>query len=559
MKLLSNSAANTALWGAMGFTRLGPWRRLLRAAQTPRRAQEDVLLRIISANMHTDFGQGCGFDKIRSIDAYRRAVSIQDYETLRPYVERQQESGAPSLTAEPPVFYQRTSGTLGAPKDIPLTQSGIARIHRFQRLSAFAQFRGSNTFQGRILGIGSPAVEGYLQCGKPYGSASGLIYESQPRAIASKFVLPAEVLGVADYDARYYVIAALGMAEPMVTSVATANPSTLVRLLDLINLQIDQLLSDIERGRLSVLDRLTPSQRAAVDGAFKGSPKRTKVLGDLMSRQGRLSFSDLWPQLGSIVTWTGGSCHVPLANLEGKYPGHTKVIEVGYAASEFRGTLNVDIARNLCLPTLTDHFFEFVRRDNWEQGTHNFVCLDELEEGESYYVFVTTSDGLYRYNMNDIVVVTGWINATPTLAFVQKGKGATNITGEKIYESQIIQAVDTAYRTMPRFFVALADEPRAQYLLYLEPSPTDLLADETPSAAIDTALRRLSVEYDAKRASDRLKPLRLHPLKPGTGDAYRRDYVSRGQRDAQFKVMHLQYARECDFDFEGHLEERLQR
>lgn len=557
MKSLSNSASNLVLWGAMGLTKLGPWRQLHNAARTPRRVQEEVLLRIVSANSHTEFGLAHGFEEISSTAAYRRAVPIQTYESLRPYIERQRDSGSRSLTTEPPVFYQRTSGTLGAPKDIPLTQSGIARIHRFQRISALAQFRGSHMFRGKILGIGSPAIEGYLQCGKPYGSASGLIYEAQPRAIASKFVLPAEVLGIADYDARYYVIAALGMVEPMITGVATANPSTLVRLLDVINDQAEQLLRDIERGHLSVAGRLTMQQRAAVARAFRKAPKRAKVLNDVLSRQGDLSYSDLWPHLGGIVTWTGGSCRIPLANLEGKYPDHTKVIEVGYAASEFRGSVNVDINRTRCLPTLTDHFFEFVQRDEWEQGGDNFVGLDELSEGEMYYLFVTTPDGLYRYNMNDIIAVAGRINATPTLAFVQKGKGVTNITGEKIYESQIIQAVDTACGTMPRFFVALADEAHAQYVLYLEPSQPGVPADETLSDAIDAGLRSLSVEYEAKRASARLKPLRLHYLKPSTGDAYRRYYVSRGQRDAQFKVMHLQYSRECDFNFEAHLEERL--
>ena len=57
------------------------------------------------------------------------------------------------------------------------------------------------------------------------------------------------------------------------------------------------------------------------------------------------------PDLAAIVTWTGGSCGVPRANLRGRYPAKTKLIEVGYVASEFRGTLNVDVARNACLPT----------------------------------------------------------------------------------------------------------------------------------------------------------------------------------------------------------------
>ena len=166
-------------------------------------------------------------------------------------MERQEGTDAPALTALPPVFYQRTSGTVGAPKDIPLTEAGIARIRNFQSVAAYAQYSGSGAFRGRILGIGSPAIEGHTTNGKPYGSASGLIYESQPTVIRSKFVLPPEVFAITDYGTRYYVIAALAMAAGDVTGVATANPSTLVKLLDVINDEAEQLLSDLNAGRLS--------------------------------------------------------------------------------------------------------------------------------------------------------------------------------------------------------------------------------------------------------------------------------------------------------------------
>ena len=204
--------ANAALAAGMARTRFGPWRRLLGAAANPETAQQDALKRILTANAATDFGREHRFATIDGTDAVRQTVPVQDYERLRPYVERQEGTDAPALTALPPVFYQRTSGTVGAPKDIPLTEAGIARIRNFQSVAAYAQYSGSGAFRGRILGIGSPAIEGYTTNGKPYGSASGLIYESQPTVIRSKFVLPPEVFAITDYRTRYYVIAALAMA-----------------------------------------------------------------------------------------------------------------------------------------------------------------------------------------------------------------------------------------------------------------------------------------------------------------------------------------------------------
>ena len=75
------------------------------------------------------------------------------------------------------------------------------------------------------------------------------------------------------------------------------------------------------------------------------------------------------------------------------------------------------------------------------------------------------------------------------------------------------------------------------------------------AAALDAELQALNIEYASKRSSGRLKPLEVRLLGPGAGAGYRRWCVSRGQRDAQFKVLTLQYARECAFDFEPWLQQ----
>jgi hypothetical protein len=59
-------------------------------------------------------------------------------------------------------------------------------------------------------------------------------------------------------------------------------------------------------------------------------------------------------------------------------------------------------------------------------------------------VFVTNASVLYRYKMNDIVEVAGLYGRTPLIRFVQKGKGVVSFTGEKLYEVQVIAAVEFA-------------------------------------------------------------------------------------------------------------------
>ena len=145
--------------------------------------------------------------------------------------------------------------------------------------------------------------------------------------------------------------------------------------------------------------------------------------------------------------------------------------------------------------------------------------MEQLEEGRDYYVIVTTASGLYRYDMSDIVRVNGCVQATPTLAFVQKGKGITSITGEKLHEGQAISAVTSVLGPRgltPDFFIMLADADRARYLLYLEvPAGQPPFSDL--ARQIDERLAEENVEYKSKRASSRLNQLAVNPSSPAPG------------------------------------------
>ena len=131
-------------------------------------------------------------------------------------------------------------------------------------------------------------------------------------------------------------------------------------------------------------------------------------------------------------------------------------MELGYQATEVRGTMAVDLNTSAALPALHHHFFEFVEQSAWDAGSRSCLTLDQLEDGRQYYVIVTTAAGLYRYFMNDLLAVEGRLHETPLLRFVQKGRGVTNMTGEKLYEAQAIAAVQQGARALgfePAFFL----------------------------------------------------------------------------------------------------------
>jgi hypothetical protein len=271
-----------------------------------------------------------------------------------------------------------------------------------------------------------------------------------------------------------------------------------------------------------------------------------------------IRIADLWPALRLIVAWTCAGAGVAATAVRQELSPYTRILELGYVSSEFRGTITIGRSSGSGLPTLDTHFFEFVEREKWDAGEPDFLTLDRVRKGQHYYVVVTTPSGLYRYFINDLIEVTGFLHKTPLLRFVQKGKGVTSITGEKLYESQVLIAVASSLQELGRhahFLMMLADERDSVYRLYVETDESDVPPDhEQLASLVDAKLAALNLEYQAKRESMRLGRIKAHWLVHGAGEAYKRHCIEQGQREGQFKTVAIAYQKEFGFDFTPYLE-----
>jgi hypothetical protein len=542
-----------SLRAGMELHRIRYWRPLERMAHQPEVTQQLLLRSLLSANRHTRFGIEHRFDGITNASEYRDRVPVQDYEGLRPYIDDQRRTGAQALTAESPVFYAQTSGSTGTPKYIPITPSGLEMHQAEQALFSYLQFRACpQAFGGKALGIMGAAVEGHLDTGHAVGSVSGHLYQALPPSVQSRFVVPPAVAGISDYDLKYLVILRLALAEPDITYMGTPNPSTFLRLLDILNARRDPLLQSLHTGTLDGLDGLDGAVREVVTARLKADPARAASLRGAAS----LTFANVWPDIRLVTTWTGGSCGIALEALRRKLPTEATVMELGYQSSEFRGTIALEAETPHGLPPLHHHFFEFVEQATWDSGHAAFCSLDELEAGRRYYILVTTSSGLYRYFMNDLVEVSGFFHRTPLLRFIQKGKGVTSLTGEKLYEGQAIDAVlntTVKYGVASSFFLLVADENTSAYQLLLESDDGIRSDSQEFVAAVDRRLGELNLEYHGKRLSGRLGPLTIAWLKHGAAEAYKRACIGAGQREGQFKPAVLQYRRDLILSLDDYL------
>ena len=529
------------------------WQLIEREAARPGDAQQEVLARILRANHTARFGIEHGFADIRDPSQFRAHVPVQDYESLGPYIDEQRRTGAPALTTEFPLFYAQTSGTTGQPKYIPITPAMLAMQRDEQTLFSYLQFRACpEAFEGKALGIMGAAVEGHLDTGQVVGSVSGHLYESLPRMVRSRFVVPPAVLRIADYDLKYLIILRLALGEPNITYLGSPNPTTFLRLLDILNARRDLLLESLETGDLDGLESLEPSLREAVARRLRPDAARAARL----RRVPALTFATVWPGIRLVTTWTGGSCGVALGAVRETLPPRAIVMELGYQSSECRGTIALTAETAEGLPPLHHHFLEFVEPAKWDDGHPEFLGLEQLEEGRRYYVLFTTVAGLYRYFMNDLVEVGGFFQRTPLLRFVQKGKGVTSLTGEKLYEAQTIEAVQdvcSRHDLTTTFFVLVADEDASAYRLFIELRERRQVDAQAMAAAVDQRLGELNIEYHGKRQSGRLGPLTLACLKPGAAEAYKAACVRTGQREMQFKPAALQYRKSLPLAFDDYV------
>ncbi len=517
----------------------------------PKATQLNRLRDMMRRNADTDYGRRFGFSAINSVADYQKQVPVVDYEAIKDDMNRVAGGALNVFTTENPKMFAQTSGTTGDPKYVPITSTCQGRIHQVQMRTwmSHAQSAHRDVFDGKIVSLTSPAIEGYTESGIPFGSTSGHIYKNMPRIIRNVYSIPYETFEIEDYQAKYYTIMRLSL-EHDVRFLATANPSSILKLADVADTQSEQLIRDIRDGTLSTDVHIDESIRQSLQRTIRPNPARANELGRLRAkRNGRMLPGDYWPRLSLIGCWKGGTVGHYLDRFPSLFdPNDTRPVPVrdwGYLSSEARGSIPLSDEGSQGVLTIGANFFEFVEVDDLTSKPDNssawtFHTADELTVGREYYIFLTTTGGLYRYDINDIVKVTGQYNQTPQIVFLRKGRGMTNLTGEKVSVNQIITAFQNAAKataTCPDHFKAEADAGSSRYVFRVEFSlPVDNATQRTFLSRLDQEMMDLNIEYKAKRDSGRLNDPVLHVMREGWYERNRSQIIAQGKRAFQTKT-----------------------
>ena len=510
--------------------------------QAPEEAQRNLLEAILRENADTRFGRAHGFSRLADLETYRRSVPIAGFEAFQPHLEAMLRGDRDVLLPGLPVFFARTSGTSGAAKHIGYPANVDTEYHAaIDPMLAFLEedHPGSTT---RALAITGTYQEATAPCGVPIGSASGFVrkmYLDEP----FYQLIPEGVWGLTDFDARYYAILRLALAEDL-SLLNALNPSSLLTLFHKAEQFGEALTEDLRSGTLNAAPLAVQALAPSLEGRLTPQPLAADRLASSLKASKRFEPTVVWPNLKVVQTWKGGAATHYLRSLRERCPGC--VVRPAISGSS-EGLLMVPLSGDdWCggVPALHSSVLEFFPEDQAPEAAA-FVPISELTEGPGYRLALTNRRGMYRYLMDDVFVVEGRVARTPVMRFSHRHGLTSSLTGEKLTEQQVTDAFAAAtdalalavtdYQLAPEW----GEPPRYLLMIELATAATDAALTQL-LAAFEAELAQRNLEYAAKRASHRLSAPQLLVLQRGEFERHRAALAqARGGSDAQVKVAKL--------------------
>lgn len=536
-------------FGELALRQARRWKdEFLAGTHDPRAVQKRLLEEIITSQRPTRFGREHGFQGIHNVADFRAQVPIHSYDDLEPYLAEVRRGQFDALLNTKTVhMFAMTSGTTATRKTIPVTPRYLADYRRGFSIWGLGLFDTYKDMLLRpILQLTSDWDEFRTEAGIPCGSVSGLTSQMQKKVVRWFYSFPRAGAKVKDPIARNYLALRCTLPRKNLGLIASANPSTLIKLAQVADDHKESLIRDIHDGTLDSSLRIDAELRQRLRPALPGkNPARAKELEDIVRRNERLYLGDCFPRLTALGHWTGGSVGLYVRHLP-KYFGTKPVIrDLGLLASEGRFSIPIADGTPSGILDISSHFFEFIPEAEIDSPRPIVLQAHELTEGQCYFILPTTTYGLYRYNIFDLVRVTGFYNKTPMIEFLNKGSLFSNLTGEKLSEFQVNAAMQRAQADLNLFISAFTlapvfDEVQPNYGLFIEKQDLDSVVEgEMLASRVDRYLRELNSEYDAKRASERLGPVEPVLLANGAWARWDRERLAKTGGSAE------QYKRPC--------------
>ncbi|RFM30634.1 GH3 auxin-responsive promoter family protein [Deminuibacter soli] len=487
MKLLSPAISRLA---RLRYWKIEQWK------NDPVAAQREVLQDLVTHGQYTEFGRLYGFNELFNIRTFKQTVPIQDYNDLKPYIERTINGEQNLLWNTPVAWFAKSSGTTSdKSKFIPISDESLENNHYQGARDVLTLYynynRESDLLTGKGLVIGGSHQVSKLNEDVHCGDLSAVLLQNAP------------------FYGQWL-----------------RTPELSIALMDEWESKIEQLAQS------TIYENVT---------SISGVPTWTMVLVKrILEISGKATLKEVWPNLELYIH--GGVSFVPYREQFHKLIGPgVNYLEMYNASEGFFAAQDDPDEDGMLLFLSHGIFYEFMPLEEYGKKNPQTIGLSDVELNKQYALVISTNGGLWRYLLGDTVQFTSLFPFRIKVS--GRVKHFINAFGEEVIVDNSDQAIAVAsretgavvndYTAAPVYFSDNANGAH-EWLIEFEHPPADM---QRFTVALDNALKAVNSDYEAKRHKDIALGLPvIHSLDKGV---FKEWLKTKGKLGGQHKVPRL--------------------
>jgi hypothetical protein len=446
--------------------------------QYPDEVQAEWLRKLLATARNTEWGRQYDFKSITRPDQFKNRLPVQDYESLKGSIDRLRQGEQNILWPSEIRWFAKSSGTTNdKSKFIPVSQEAMEECHFKGGKDLLSIYFNTNhetrLFDGKSIAMGGSHQimevnnESYIQ-----GDLSAILIQNLPVWIEFMRTPNLTIALMDEWESKIEKMATATMQHD-VTNISGVPSWTLLLLKRVLEIA----------GKNNLLE-VWPNFELFIHGGVNFAPYREQFRQILPS-----------PKVNYLET---------------------------YNASEgFFGIQDRRHADDMLLMLDYGIYYEFIPLDQLGSDHPEALTLDQVGLHIHYAMVITTNAGLWRYMIGDTIQFTSrhpyrikisgrtrnFINAFGEELIIDNAEKAMAIACERSH------ALVTEYTAGP-VYIQGKQKGAHEWLIEFERRPDDL---SFFTATLDTALKSLNSDYEAKRYHDLLlEEPRIRPVPPMT-------------------------------------------
>ena len=459
----------------------------------PLETQAKTFNKLLLKGTDTEFGRDHNFSIIKNYEDFKNQVPIRDYEGLKPYVDKVVKGEKNILWPGQPLYFAKTSGTTSGAKYIPITKESI-KTHvnsaRDALLNYFLKTKNYKPINGKHMFLqGSPKLE--KKNGIYIGRLSGISAHYIPKLFLNNRKPSWNTNCIEDWEEK-----------------------------------VDTIIKETVGEKMTII---------------AGIPSWVQMYFEKIVSNENKSIKEVFPELSLYVY--GGVSYDPYKSTFDKLFGKKVDTLATFPASEgffgYQDTFT-DENTDLLLLLNNDIFYEFIKAEDFLKGEYERITLKDVQVNVNYLLIISTSAGLWGYNIGDTVKFT----STRPYRIIVSGriKHFLSAFGEHVIAEEVETSMKIATKdhgvTIREFTVAPNINPKEglpchEWYIEFETQPRDIKAF---SKTLETEMLNQNIYYKDLIYGSIIKPLEVISVKKGGFNDYMR---SVGRLGGQNKVPRL--------------------